>query len=120
MIRIVRKVYVSFLSRTLEKGVHELPEAVEEQLLGTRYAEAVDSDQPNESDGDSGVELDLSADDESIKAVLEPLNAEQRDEIWANLDADAMADFLVERAEKERKNWQVQTMGNMIEKHVGL
>lgn len=80
-------------------------------------AEATGSDQDAD---DSEVEFDLSADDAAIKAVLEPLTAEQRNEIWASLDADAMADFLVERADRERKDWKVQTMGNMIEKHVGL
>lgn len=67
------------------------------------------------------IESDLSSDDETLKAMLGPMTAEQRNEVWASLDEEAMAMFLVERAGKERKSgWKVQTMGNMIEKHLGL
>lgn len=67
------------------------------------------------------IEFDLSSDDETLKALLEPMTAEQRDEVWAALDEEAMAVFLVERAGKARKSgWKVQTMGNMIDKHLGL
>ena len=125
MIRVIRRVYVASLSRTLEKGEHELPEAVETLLSGTRYAEALSKPkakpaQPAKDESLSN-EVDLSANDEDIKAFLSQHTEAQRDGIWRAGDANAMSDFLVNRAGREhRAGWTLGAMGNMIEKHVGL
>ena len=67
------------------------------------------------------LQLDLTADNDAIKAVLDQLSEHERDDLWRSIDADVMADFLVNRAGRERKDgWQPGAMGNMIEKHVGL
>ena len=125
MIRVIRRVYVAVLSRTLEKGEHELPEAVETLLSGTRYAEALDKTETKlvqpAKDESANSSIDLSASDSDIKAFLSQYTESQRDGIWRAGDANAMSDFLVNRAGREHKSgWTLGSMGNMIEKHVGL
>ncbi len=128
MIKVIRKVYVAGMSCTLSEGMHELDKEVEATLLETRYAEAADpdaeADDPDaDADADADVDVggvDLSLTDEELKARLEPLNELQRNALWAVCDPELMAEYLVVRAGKLRKNWALQTMGNMIENHLGL
>lgn len=61
--------------------------------------------------------IDLSGANDSIKAVLSEMSADERDAAWKVTDHDAMAEFLVERDSRERKDgWTKGAMGNMIEK----
>lgn len=113
--------------RVIAPGEYEVGDETTGKALSEDDAEAVLtypswaalSANANANDGD-GVEFDLSADDDVLLAMLEPMSPEMRDGLWTTVDAEAMANYLVERVGKERKNWQVQTMGNMIEKHLGL
>ena len=63
----------------------------------------------------------LEHDDAALKAYLVGIDAAARDAFFEKSSDEALADYLVKRAGKTRKDgWTTGTMGNMIERHLEL
>lgn len=128
-LRLRTSIYVTDENRNIASGDHVVGETISPELaqhaLDKGWARKLTDDElkklakaNGETDPDA---IDLSDDDESIKSALAELSNEQRDAFWKEADQDAMARILVDRAGKTFKpGWTSGSMGNMIEKHVGL